>query len=370
MKFFYFCLLVLVAGCATKKQVSAFEYVMSHNDPNLKRVFSNPKKYEVQLLYTRVFVEPQKVRFNTDSYLVNYQNYFYPASAVKLPISLLALEKISRINEIDLNTKYQIKNDTVFHTIGKDITEIFAVSDNDSYNRLFEFLGGQDSINARLKYLGIESQINHRLSVPNSGDLNSKEIIFENTIAFPSVQSLPIQQLTIDNLKKGTRYFKNDTLVYEPMDFSFKNYYPIEAMHKTMRQIFYPNSIPKNQRFQLSNENLEFLKKAMKKVPNEAGYFGEEYTDGYAKFFIYGDTKNKIPKHIEIYNKSGQAYGTLTDNAYIVDRKNNIAFFLTTTLLVNENETFNDDTYEYETVGIPFLAALGRAFYEYELKKK
>ena len=71
---------------------------------------------------------------------------------------------------------------------------------------------------------------------------------------------------------------------------------------------------------------------------------------------------------IRIYNKVGDAYGTITDVAYIKDKKNEIEFFLTATILVNENKIFNDDIYESDQIGIPFLAALGRAVLE-ELKK-
>ena len=71
---------------------------------------------------------------------------------------------------------------------------------------------------------------------------------------------------------------------------------------------------------------------------------------------------------IRIYNKVGHAYGTITDVAYIKDKKNEIEFFLTATILVNENKIFNDDIYESDQIGIPFLAALGRAVLE-ELKK-
>jgi len=36
---------------------------------------------------------------------------------------------------------------------------------------------------------------------------------------------------------------------------------------------------------------------------------------------------------------------------------------------VNSNETFNDDHYEYETIGLPFLRDLGQAIYEIELER-
>jgi hypothetical protein len=370
MRILYFLIAIVFTGCASKKPISAFEYVISHNDPNLKRVFSNKDKYELQLYYTRVLIAPQKISFNSAVYQSNEENYFYPASTVKLPIAVLALEKLEKRNDINLNSKYKIQGDDVYHSIADDITSLFAISDNDSFNRLFDFLGGQDSINERLKSLKINAQINHRLSVPNSEALTTKEIVFDNGVVISNNQNQPINQLKKNALEKGKGFFSNDTLIEKPMDFSYKNYYSIEAMHGTLRRIFYPNSFPKNQRFNLKETTIDFLKESMKKVPREAGYTDEKYTDSYVKFFLYGDSKNQLPKHIEIYNKVGQAYGTLTDNAYVVDKKNNITFFLTATLLVNENEIFNDDVYEYETVGIPFLAALGRAFYEYELKNK
>ncbi len=134
----------------------------------------------------------------------------------------------------------------------------------------------------------------------------------------------------------------------------------------------FPKKYLKNQRFTLSKKSRHFLVGAMHKMPREMGYDEAHFQDGYGKFFIYGDSKARIPKHVQIFNKVGYAYGTLTDNAYIKENKNKIEFLLTATILVNKNEIFNDGIYEFESVGIPFLAELGRQVYKYELglKKK
>ena len=84
--------------------------------------------------------------------------------------------------------------------------------------------------------------------------------------------------------------------------------------------------------------------------------------------FIYGDKKGAMTNTTRIYNKVGLAYGTATDVAYVKDR-NGIEFFLTATILTNKNEIFNDNTYEYDQLGIPFLAALGRELYQFEKNK-
>ncbi|TXE08616.1 hypothetical protein ES711_08950 [Gelidibacter salicanalis] len=63
---------------------------------------------------------------------------------------------------------------------------------------------------------------------------------------------------------------------------------------------------------------------------------------------------------MKIHNKTGYAYGYLTDSAYIINKKTNQEFLITATIHVNKNKIYNDGMYEYDAVGIPFLAALGR----------
>lgn len=356
---------------APKKKFSVFDdYLHTLDNNNLKKVLLDKSKYEVQIYYTSINKKNNSTFFNSHVYGLNENNYFYPASTVKLLIAILALEKVDNLDNISIYSKYKIQNDNQIHTIAEDISLIFSISDNEAFNRLFDFLGGQEAINSRLQSLKIDAKINHRLSTNNASSLQTKEIIFENDIVFPSVVSPPLKMLHLDHLKKGKGFYLNDSLVNKPMDFSLKNYYSIQAMNKTLKLLFYPNSFSDYQRFKLKDETLNFLKQAMKMVPKEVGYDRKLFKDSYVKYFLYGDKDTQIPEHIEIYNKVGQAYGTLTDNAYIVDKKNNICFFLTATLIVNENQIFNDDQYEYESIGIPFLAELGRAIYQYELKLK
>lgn len=111
----------------------------------------------------------------------------------------------------------------------------------------------------------------------------------------------------------------------------------------------------------------------MSELPRESDYpkYPEkDYPDGYVKFLLFGNSKERIPDHIRIFNKVGNAYGYLTDAAYIVDFKNGVEFLLAATIHINENQIFNDGVYEYNSIGYPFLANLGRTIYEHELKRK
>ena len=135
----------------------------------------------------------------------------------------------------------------------------------------------------------------------------------------------------------------------------------------------FPEYVDLNAGFVLTEENYKFLYGAMGRRPRESKtpvYDEKEFHDSYGKFLMYGDTKERMPDNIRIFNKVGWAYGYLTDCAYIVDFENGVEFMLTATIHVNDNETYNDDKYEYEEIGLPFLGNLGRVIYDYELKRK
>ena len=44
------------------------------------------------------------------------------------------------------------------------------------------------------------------------------------------------------------------------------------------------------------------------------------------KYFLFGDSKQPIPGSFRIYNKVGQAYGYLLDDAYVVDLDEGVEF--------------------------------------------
>ena len=55
--------------------------------------------------------------------------------------------------------------------------------------------------------------------------------------------------------------------------------------------------------------------------------------------------------------------------SYVVDFKNNVEFFLSASVSCNSDGIFNDDHYDYETVGFPFLKHLGQVIHQYELQR-
>ncbi|HMP31235.1 MAG TPA: serine hydrolase, partial [Saprospiraceae bacterium] len=150
------------------------------DDVELSSTLNNPK-YEIQIRYTQIDRDSlQKPIFTTYTWNEN-ENYFYPASTVKMPVAFAALEKFNEIKKINpclsiydpfiagLGQKPQTVDTLHPYTsqkpsLAEHIRLIFSVSDNNAYNRLFEFTG-QDYINTlhRNKNIFTNSHIIHRV---------------------------------------------------------------------------------------------------------------------------------------------------------------------------------------------------------------
>ena len=366
--------------------LNRIENVLKNTNPKIQHLIKNAAAHEIQILLTEIKRDTLgQPRFIETAYQVDEEQYFYPASTAKLPIAALALQKIKELNangiSITAHTSFQINTPHGESLVLQDSTElegkltlahlikkIFLVSDNDAYNYLFDFLG-RDYINAALKEKGLtHTQIQHKFLF-NADNENTWEYLFfdrngDTLYHQNSIKS--IEQLNNSNLKgiqKGKGYLKEGELINEPMDFSLKNRISIRDLNGILKRLIFPEVFSKEQQFNLTESDYTFLRYWMSRTTTESkidAYNTGEYWDSYGKFLIYGDQKGAMHNGIRIYNKVGYAYGTLTDVAYIYDLENELEFFLTATILVNSNQIFNDDIYEFEQVGIPFLAALGQ----------
>ncbi|NDP26233.1 MAG: serine hydrolase [Flavobacterium sp.] len=371
--FILMALVFLEFGCSTKKNI--LQETLASDNPKIKNVMSNPEAYELQIIYTQVIRDKNnKVSFKDFTYNLNANNYFYPASTIKFPIAILTLQKLSTIENTSKDTQYTIEGNPDKLQFSKEISKVFAVSDNEASTNLLEFLGF-DYVNESMKAKGLQPfRLCHRVSGSDPRSLATKPILlYKNegsSITIPSVLSKPSISLNLKNIKKGIGYMKNDSLVKGSFDFSNRNYYPLETLHNTMKRIVFPDAFKESERFKLTEKDREFILFSMQNLPKNAGYDPVKYYDGYCKFLMFGDTKKNIPANIKIYNKVGNAFGTLIDCAYIIDTENKVEFIVSATLLVNKDGVFNDDKYEYDTIGLPFLGELGRQLYAKNLKLK
>jgi len=385
-------LLFILLQC--KPSQSVLDKVMSSSNPSIKRVRQQLKKHEVQIVLTEINTDqPTAPQILKSSFQLDEEHYFYPASTAKLPIAALTLQKLNELNKqgipIKRTTAFEIRDlqgnaiqltDTTQRegklTLAHLIKKIFLVSDNDAYNYLFDFLG-RDYINHELQKKGLKkTQIFHKFLFGADNTTTWEYTFFDETGDTLYHQNSLTSKFKGENkltgVFKGEGYLQDGEVVKVPMDFRFKNSISLLNLEGILMRLIHPQLFPSDQQFTLNDKDLEFLRFWMSRSTLESlspNYDDGVHWDSYGKFFIYGDQKGKMTDQIRIYNKVGYAYGTLTDVAYIHDKSNDLSFYLTATILINENKIFNDDQYEYDSVGIPFLATLGRLILA-ELKHK
>ncbi len=155
---------------------------LASGDGRFDSILKHAAGWKIQIIYTQVdHLKKNKVRLATHSFRNDPSEYFYPASTVKLPIAILALQKLRELNipgltmnstmitEADGPVQTPVSTDPSAvngkPTIAQYIRKILLVSDNDAFNRLYEFLG-QEYINKTLHKMGYaDTRIIHRLSV-------------------------------------------------------------------------------------------------------------------------------------------------------------------------------------------------------------
>lgn len=387
----------LVCLACQPNAMNPLEEIMSLDHPKIKAIAQNLEKHEVQILYTQIERDSKKMpHFINHEFQVDDNFYFYPSSTAKLPVAILALQKVRALQNkgvsISIDDRFVVENlqgevifdrdstaQNGFPSIRHMIKKIFLVSDNDAYNYLFDFLG-RDYVNQELRNKNMGAvHINHKFltGADNKNTWNFSFYNNENQLTYSQASiasDVAAHGLNLQGLQKGKGYINEcGNLIQEPFDFSKKNYVSLRSLQKIIRSIIFPESLPVAERFDITSEDHELLKYWMSRNTLESdypSYDSDEFYESYVKFFLFGDSKAPIPRHIRSYNKVGNAYGTLTEVAYIHDDKNHIEFMLTATIQVNENQIFNDGIYAYDSLGYPFMAELGRQVYQHEFKNR
>jgi hypothetical protein len=366
------------------------EHALRSHAADFDSILSRPDIYEVQIIYTEIQRDRAgRPRMREWRHNVDSSRYFYPASMVKMPLALLALEKINHLQKeyplLTKDTPYRLDSLRPWQqtytedpgapggmpSIAHDIRQIFVVSDNLAYNHLFEFIG-REYINNTLREKGYtRTGIVHRFNYPgrdnryttlmtfydeSGGIYQQDELYDDNTWMNPQYSTT-----------KGRGYYTaTDSLVLQPFDMSRKNWFSLNDMNLMLKTVLFPELVDPVHRFDLTPDDYQFLRHYMGIFPRECDYpkYDSTWYDGYVKFFLYGDSKEQRDGKIRIYNKVGEAYGTLTDVAYIHDTESGAEFMLAATILCNKDGIFNDDRYDYEQTGFPFLAKLGKVMLE------
>jgi hypothetical protein len=363
----------------TQKNVDIQEILSSIQDSTTKAVLANPATFRYQIVYTQINRDKNGVpHFKNYTLQVDPDKYFNPASMVKMPLAFLSLEKLHELNKPDINKHTTILFDSSYQRQVSMYADSSSKNKKPSIAHLYQFIG-QGDINKKLLQKGYSSTKITRQFMGYTEDQNrhTNGIRFVNDNNTLLYEQAP--QYNTDSFSFGApilignaHWNSKDELVQGPFDFTKHNNISLEDMQKMLQAIVFPTSVPSKSRFNISEEDRQFLLQFLSQYPSETNYpkyDTEHFHDSYVKFF-FQDSTHSMPKNIRVFNKVGWAYGFLTDVSYVLDTLNNIDYMLSATVYVNSDGVVNDSKYDEETVGFPFLKQIGNAFYEYELKRK
>lgn len=371
----------------------------------LGRVLARPGYYHLQISLVRIRRDERGVAHlaRPVRYRVRPREYFYPASAVKLAAATLALEKLELLQAATpgLNPDSPMRTDSAFAgqtcavrdataasgrpSVGHYLRKMLLVSDNDAFNRLYEFVGPQE-LNAGLRRLGLRrARLVHRLSVGDGepgwrhtnpirffADTAEAQLLLIQPAGYWAAP-LPAARVWPASMFIGQVHLNGaGQRVPQPLDLSQKNVFSLPDLQHLLQAVLLPETVPSGQRPRLTPTNYARLREALGQLPPQSSsprYDSLAYPGTYAKYLLGGGGLACLPPGVRVYNKIGQAYGFLIDNAYVVDATRGVEFLLAAVLYVNADGVLNDDNYDYDTVGLPFLRELGRRVYEAEVRR-
>jgi len=386
---------LLAAGCARHDAVSPppdppLDAILA-SDAALRRDLESAAERRIQVVLG--WIEPgadgrptlRQAGFRSGA------EYSYPASAVKLFAAIAALE---RLEALRAETGLDLTLDTpmVYHplfegealeeadpthlaggriTLRHEIRKLFLVSDNESFNKLYE-LTGPDGLAASLARAGLgDVRIVHRLSEARTAEenLRSPRIDFvgdgfryeiPERVAAPQPPPPPIPGLRV-----GSAYLAGDETIAGAMDFAAKNRFPIADLQRGLCKLVRPEvDCGPGGSFELADAHRAFLLETMSELPTDSAdpvFDPAEYPDAWGKHFLPGLERVVPRERFRICNKTGGAYGFSTENSWVLDTATGRSFFLAATIYTNRDGVLNDDRYEYEAEAYPFLERLGEA---------
>ncbi len=371
------------AGRALPSSTPIWSEVFARMPPALAALVDDPK-HAVQLRWVRIHRDADGARrFVTHDHGLAPRRWFPAASVAKLPMALLMAEAVQaagggadsllRLDAPPVSGEWG--DEPLSDSFARGIDRTFAVSENRPFNRWYELLGGE-YIHRRLAELGYphvrliarlgSSDIDANRRSGGGALLSSdgRELRrFSSGIAKP--RRFPFGRVLV-----GEGWQNDDGSVARgPHDFSHANFLPLADSLRMLQAFVSPESVPAAQRWRIDGALRARLLRAITLRPRESTspvYPEAEYPDGYARWFFVGDGTARYPDGLSVSGKSGMAYGSLSEVAYVVDRASGVEGMLAASILVNADGIYNDDRYEYDTIGIPFMAAWSRAVLDVE----
>lgn len=383
-----------------------------------RQQYLEPERYHLQILLTDIERNSQGVSLTHHQYRPDAE-YFYPASTVKLPVAVLALEYLTKARiaadspmftgaawpgdtprpaqpiMVGQPVSFVTKAVVAQPSVAEDVRRILLLSDNDAYNRLYELLGPA-YINQRLQELQLGPvQIRHRLerflTIEQNHQLPPVTIL--NRHGHPLL-TLPARRDALTPLRPttpiGTAHWRDNQRIASPLDFASRNQWTLQSMHQLTlmlsaaisssgtaplqlsatdqrlldyyRQITPAQLVAADRHWQNGQADMPSAQRQQSQLPQpDRSWLQNALAEGptTVKFLYYGATGELDPS-IVVRNKVGDAYGFYLDTAWFCDTVSGREFVLSALIYANSDGELGDSRYDDKTLAMPYLQWLGQ----------
>lgn len=396
MKISFFCLVLFIFYNTANAQHSADDLnqnlllqIIRGKDSTVDHVLNKAEKYHFQLILTLVDQHDGKDEllsfdFNQDKY------YYNPASLIKLPVVILAAEKMSRLKETfnvsvddriglqicscDKTTEDYI-NRSIPSTFRQVMRETIIMSSNPGFNYFFNFLG-RDSFNTRIKDLGYSKTNLRRRFYANCTESDQSRFggvnFYDEKGRIKHSMKCYFSNKSWENNADwphlaGLKHKENGKYVNGPKDYRDGNFLALSDAHGMMLKLFNPEKFDPRSNFQIDSSIKNILIDALGNFPRELNsiHYKETYPDYYYKFFLDPKTMNTADGELRIYNKVGIAGGFISDVSFFHDKRSGIKFYLSGAMLAKKDGIMDNGKYDYYDIGIPVFRKIGSMIYAY-----
>lgn len=336
-------------------------------------------KYRFQMVFTAI-----RKGSVDETFSFGTEQYYYPASLVKIPVTLLALEKMKRLgislDDVIVFDTINACGSTKFVELSQHrkmafrqmFTELLVVSDNHFYNALYHFLGPKE-IHEKLKQKGFDEtyifraftgcdRIEQLHTYPWQIYSKDGKLVAEGNEMYADSSLLSSNYTQTEARLFGSSHENEEGEIVEgPYDLNFTLEMKLENLQEMMLRLLFPENYSLEVRWDLSEESRAFILNLMQKYPSEIHSI-------YRNLKSFDDTVYKYA-HIEsdsrTTSKLGLSYGFASETVYYEIPNSTNAFLLTYSVYVNANDCVNDGKYEYEEVARPFAQNLIVAMKKY-----
>jgi hypothetical protein len=340
-------------------------------------VARNPK-YRFQFVATSIQngTAVKSVAYGTDK-------YYYPASLVKIPTALVALEELNRL-QVSLDAFIRFDTDTVevcgstrfVELTAKNnisfrqmLSELIVVSDNQFYNVFYHFITpatlrsrflemGFDDVYVYKDFTGCDT-IQQLTTYPYFvWDIKPKVTTrIESFASTMNPYSFRKAYEEAEDRKFGSKHENEDgEIVDGPFDLNYNLEIPLESLHEMMSRLLFPQNYKEEERWNIRPADREFLIQLLQAYPSEikSSYRSIKHLEDSAYKYVPGTEASAG----RTFGKLGLSYGFASETVFVPTKGKDTGVLLSYSVYVNSNDIVNDGEYDYETVARPFAKEL------------